>query len=116
MLLEDPLTEILLVRDRELGDVGYVQCRYRVSAWNTPLEVELEDVFVSASARGHGAGRQLLKFALDQARRRGCRTLGLTTNERNLEALALYQAFGFSSERERWDRGRQLWLDRPVDL
>jgi ribosomal protein S18 acetylase RimI-like enzyme len=113
-LLGDPLTEFLLLRD-ESGAIGYVQLRYRHSAWRSAPEAELEDLFVVAEARGRGAGRRLVEAAVAGAARRGCRSVGLNTNERNAGALALYRSAGFAAERARWEDGRQLWLERAIE-
>ena len=94
--------------------LGYVQCRYRDSAWSGGVDIELEDVFVAAAARGGGVGRALVEHVLADACRRGCRVAGLTTNERNAAALALYRRLGFAAGRPRWDGGRQLWLERRL--
>ena len=112
-LLQDSSTEFFLAR-RELATCGYVQCRYRYSAWSATLEAELEDVFVVRQARRHGVGSRLVEFAIVRARARGCRSIGLNTNERNADALALYERLGFRAERAQWDGGRQLWLEKPI--
>ncbi|NEQ77681.1 MAG: GNAT family N-acetyltransferase [Okeania sp. SIO2C9] len=110
LLLKDSGTEFFLGRDGQGTSLGYVQCRYRYSAWSSGLEAELEDVFVVREARLHGVGRQLVEFALTRASEKGCRLIGLNTNERNEAALALYQRLGFRSVRTLWG-ARQLWLD-----
>jgi len=71
-------------------------------------------VFVSRSSRGTGVGLLLLEAAIVQAQKRGCRFVGLNTNERNADALRLYARAGFSAARERWQGGRQLWLARAA--
>ncbi|MBM4257937.1 MAG: GNAT family N-acetyltransferase [Deltaproteobacteria bacterium] len=114
-LLQDTGVEFFVGCDDRGARLGYVQCRYRYSAWVSGLEAELEDVFVVPAARRRGVGRQLIEFALNRARENGCRSIGLNTNERKLEALALYRTFGFRSERPRWAGGRQLWLDRSLE-
>jgi len=114
-LLVDFDTEFLLACGAAGEALGYVQSRYRWSAWSSGLEAELEDVFVAEAARRDGVGRWLVLGAIERARARGCRALGLNTNERNEAALALYERLGFRSERARWDGGRQLWLDLALD-
>lgn len=53
-------------------------------------------MFVDESARGLGAGRQLLQAALDAARERpGVLVATLTVTEGNEAAIALYRSFGF---------------------
>lgn len=87
-----------------------MQGRYRDSAWTSALEAELEDVFVVRQARQQGVGLRLMELAMARGIARGCRSMGLKTNERNAGALAWYRKCGFGAERVRWDCGRQLWL------
>jgi ribosomal protein S18 acetylase RimI-like enzyme len=114
-LLQDAGTEFFLAWDAQQGAIGYVQARYRYSAWTSALEAELEDVFVVPEARRRGVGLRLVQFAIARANERGCRSMGLNTNERNEGALALYRRLGFRSERPRWQGGRQLWLNKPLE-
>lgn len=113
-LLADPSAEYLLAELPDGRPGGYVALRYRDSAWHQGEECEVEDVFVQPDARGTGLGRKLLEAALARAEARGCRAIGLTTNERNEAAVALYQALGLRAERPRWQGCRQLWLQRPL--
>ena len=113
-LVKDAGTEFFLALNAQQGAIGYVQARYRYSAWTSALDAELEDVFVVDEARRRGVGMQLVQFAIDRAIDRGCRSIGLNTNERNKGALALYRRLGFSSERSRWRGGRQLWLNKTL--
>jgi ribosomal protein S18 acetylase RimI-like enzyme len=115
ILLKDAGTEFFLALDALGAALGYVQARYRYSAWTSALEAELEDVFVVPEARRHGVGLRLLEFAMARAIDRGCRSIGLNTNERNTGALALYRKCGFVAKRARWDGGRQLWLLRSLE-
>jgi len=114
-LLSDLESEFLLAVGSAGEALGYVQSRFRWSAWNEGLEAELEDVFVAAAARRGGIGRWLVLGAIERARARGCRSIALNTNERNEPALALYGTLGFRAERGRWQGGRQLWLDLALD-
>jgi ribosomal protein S18 acetylase RimI-like enzyme len=113
-LLQDATTEFFLACNACGMPLGYVQARYRYSAWTTALEAELEDVFVIREARRRGVGLCLVAFAITRATARGCRTIGLNTNERNAGAVALYQRLGFETERTLWQGGRQLWLTKPL--
>jgi ribosomal protein S18 acetylase RimI-like enzyme len=115
MLLRDASAEFFLASTPTAAGVGYVQCRYRYSAWMLALEAELEDVFVVRKARRRGVGQQLVAFAIARATAKGCRSLGLSTNERNAEAVSLYQRLGFVAESARWQGGRQLWLQRTLE-
>lgn len=115
MLLKDAGTEFVLARDILGTALGYVQLRYRHSMWTSALQAELEDVFVVSEARRRGVGRRLVEFAIAHALARGCRAIGLNTNERNIGALALYRQCGFVAEHVRWEGGRQLWLVRTLE-
>jgi len=114
-LLADPDTQFALALAPGDRPLGYVQCRYRFSLWTGAPDVELEDVFVTPAARRCGVGVALIDFVLAEARRRGCRLACLATNERNRPALSLYERLGFSPARARWQGGRQLWLERPLE-
>ena len=113
-LLADPATEFLLAEGAAGAAVGYLQIRFRASLWYG-ADAEVEDLYVAGAARAAGVGRQLFAFAVERARARGCRHLGLTTNERNQAAQALYASFGLDARRARWDGGRQIWLDRDLE-
>lgn len=112
--LRDADADFVLACAPDGEPLGYVALRVRRSVWAGGFEGELEAVFVCGAARGCGLGRRLVVAALAHARTRGCGTVGLSTNERNEPALALYRALGFRAERPRWDGGRQLWLECPL--
>jgi ribosomal protein S18 acetylase RimI-like enzyme len=113
-LLVDPMTDFLLTLSRGGEPLGYVQLRYQYSLWVSGLIAQLEDVFVVSSSRRHGIGLQLVNAAAARASERLARFIWLNTNERNLDAVRLYTRAGFSSARERWQGGRQLWLERAL--
>ncbi|MGO9455177.1 MAG: GNAT family N-acetyltransferase [Candidatus Binataceae bacterium] len=113
-LLVDPGTEFFIARTPAGDAVGYIQCRYRYSAWTSGLDAELEDVFVSARARRRGIGKQLMEYALSRASEKQCRLVGLNTNERNEPARLLYEGLGFRADRDVWQAGRQLWLEKRL--
>jgi ribosomal protein S18 acetylase RimI-like enzyme len=113
-LLADPATDFLVAVSAQSGAVGYVQLRYHYSLWvNGPL-AQLEDLFVVSSFRRRGIGLELVQAAVMRASERAARFIWLNTNERNLDAVSLYTKAGFSSARERWQGGRQLWLERAL--
>ena len=72
-------------------------------------------MFVVREARQQGVGLKLMELATTRAIARGCRSMGLNTNERHTGALALYRKCGFVAKRVRWDGGRQLWLVRSLE-
>jgi ribosomal protein S18 acetylase RimI-like enzyme len=96
-------TEFLLGGD---PPAGVVQLRYRYGVWWDAEDCNLEDVFVSADARGSGLGRALVSFAIDRARERGCRRMELDTGADNAAAQGLYRSLGF--------RDNGLFMRRPI--
>jgi catechol 2,3-dioxygenase len=98
------------------GDaIGYTQTRFYASVWARGVESLLEDIFVLPSSRGRAVGRLLLRHALERARARGAKLLGLTTNERNKTAQLLYRSEGLAPQSTKiWENGREIrWV---VDL
>ena len=61
----------------------------------TGVRAWIEDVVVDDSARGHGVGDLLNRFALDLARSKGAKTVDLTSRPSREAANRLYQRIGF---------------------
>ena len=61
----------------------------------TGVRAWIEDVVVDESARGYGVGEALNRAALDDARRRGAKTVDLTSRPSRAAANRLYQRLGF---------------------
>ncbi len=55
----------------------------------------IEDVIVDEASRGRGVGEALTMAAIAEARRRGVRTVDLTSRPSRRAANALYQKLGF---------------------
>ena len=60
-----------------------------------PDHLWIENVAVSPRWQGRGFGRQLLQHAEAEARVRGLDELGLLTNERYLDNIAMYTRYGY---------------------
>ena len=60
----------------------------------------IEAVRTASQCRGQGVGKQMMEFALDQARRRGCLLAQLTTDKTRKDAHRFYQKLGFQSTHE----------------
>jgi len=110
-LLSDPSLEFTCAWFQSHA-VGYTQTRFFPSIWASGLEAHLEDLFVLPSVRGRAIGRSLLRHALQRARERGARLLGLTTNERNEAAQNLYRSEGLHPRAAPiWAEGREIrWV------
>ena len=65
--------------------------------------------------QGEGIGRDLLAFAEDEARRRGCAELRLLTNERMARNIALYARLGYVETDRREDEGfRRVFMAKRL--
>ncbi len=55
----------------------------------------VEGVRVAASVQRHGVGAALLQWGIDEARRRNCRLVELTTSNQRVDAKRFYERLGF---------------------
>lgn len=111
-LLADGRTEFLLAGD---PPAGVLQLRFRPSIWTGTDDAWLEDVFVEPGARGEGAGRALIEACVERALARGCRRIQLDVNERNDDALRLYDSLGFSASMStRFEGARNLYMTKRL--
>ena len=60
-------------------------------------EAELEPVVVLTRCRNRGVGTRLIEFLIDEARRRGARSLSVRPVARNAEAMACFRRAGFTT-------------------
>jgi GNAT superfamily N-acetyltransferase len=60
------------------------------SCWTEGDYCYLQDLFVTPSARGSGAGRALIEHVYAQAQELGCSRVYWLTHETNTDAMALY--------------------------
>lgn len=56
---------------------------------------QIEGVRVASEQRGRGVGQDMINWAIDQARTRGCRVVQLTTDRQRPDAIRFYQKIGF---------------------
>lgn len=71
------------------------------------LRAQIEAVRVRDDLRGQGLGHALLAWAIEEARRRGCALVQLTSDKRRTEAHRFYGRLGFTPSHE----GFKLRLD-----
>ncbi len=57
---------------------------------------QIEGVRIASGARGMGAGEELMRWAIVQARDNGCRVVQLTTDKSRPAAHAFYSKLGFA--------------------
>jgi GNAT superfamily N-acetyltransferase len=64
------------------------------------LRAQIEAVRVREDLRGQGLGHALLAWAIEEARRRGCALVQLTSDKRRPEAHRFYGRLGFTASHE----------------
>ena len=96
----DP-NQLLLVADRGGGVVGCLQITFipglsRRGMWRG----QIEGVRVARGERGSGVGGEMIQFAIEECRRRGCGIVQLTTDKARPDAHRFYAALGFVASHE----------------
>jgi len=59
------------------------------------LILQIENVRVDASARSGGVGREMIEWAIEEARGRGCALVQLMSNAERVRAHSFYERMGF---------------------
>jgi GNAT superfamily N-acetyltransferase len=96
----DPNNELIVVC-RETEIIGVMQMTFtpyltHQGSWRATIE----GVRTSSVVRGQGTGTQMIKWAIERAKERGCSLVQLTTDKQRAEALRFYQKLGFSATHE----------------
>ena len=91
----DPNNELIVVcLDNEV--IGSLQLTYIPSlSFQGGWRALIESVRVDASYRGQGVGRQLMQWAIDRGRARGCHLAQLSTHKSRIDAQRFYESLGF---------------------
>lgn len=103
----DPNNELIVAcLDGEI--VGVQQITFtpyiaRQGSWRATIE----GVRTAASVRGKGIGRQMISWAIERAKERGCRMVQLTSDKQREDALRFYGQLGFKATHE----GMKLQLE-----
>ncbi|RKN49627.1 GNAT family N-acetyltransferase [Micromonospora endolithica] len=91
----------LVVADADGEVVGCMQLTYIPGLSRHGAERQLiEAVRVRSDQRGRGLGREMIGWAVDRARERGCRLVQLTTDKSRLDAHRFYLGLGFVASHE----------------
>ena len=64
------------------------------------LRAQIEAVRVRADHRGRGLGAAMIGWAIEEARRRGCALVQLTTDKARADAHRFYEGLGFVASHE----------------
>ncbi|MCP2035416.1 GNAT superfamily N-acetyltransferase [Planomicrobium sp. HSC-17F08] len=96
----DPNNELIVAcLDDEI--VGVQQITFtphiaRQGSWRATIE----GVRTAASVRGKGIGRQMISWAIERTKERGCRMVQLTSDKQREDALRFYGQLGFEATHE----------------
>ncbi|MFF5181309.1 GNAT family N-acetyltransferase [Micromonospora sp. NPDC000316] len=96
----DPRNQLIVAE--QAGElVGCLQITYIPGLGRHGAERSLiEAVRVRSDRRGQGLGRELMAWAIDQARQRGCALVQLTTDKTRDDAHRFYLGLGFVASHE----------------
>jgi len=64
------------------------------------LRAQIEGVRVASGGRGRGLGRQMIEWAVAQARQAGCGLVQLTSDKQRPGAIRFYESLGFTATHE----------------
>jgi GNAT superfamily N-acetyltransferase len=92
---------LLIVADDHTDVVACMQITYVPGLGRHGAErSQIEAVRVRSDRRGHGIGVQLITWAIEQARQRGCALVQLTTDKSRTDAHRFYARLGFVASHE----------------
>lgn len=96
----DPNQEMFIV-EQDGAAVGTFQLTFipglmRKGMWRGLVE----SVHVSPEHRNKGIGKQMMRWAIERCRERGCGMLQLTSNKKRVDAHRFYRTLGFEQSHE----------------
>jgi GNAT superfamily N-acetyltransferase len=93
----NPRTLLAVAEDTGGEVVGTLQMTFIPGLSNQGAELALVSAVRIASAlRGQGLGEAMMAWAMDEARRRGCRHMELFTHASRVDAQRFYERLGFA--------------------
>jgi ribosomal protein S18 acetylase RimI-like enzyme len=92
---------MLIVAERDGAVIGAFHLTIiQYVAYRGGRVAQIENVIVDPAARGLGVGAAMMVWAIDEARRRGCFRVQLTSNKARTRAHRFYERLGFTSTHE----------------
>jgi GNAT superfamily N-acetyltransferase len=96
-MIDASQNEQLFVAERGGEVVGTFQVLFnRTLTGRGSLSMIIEAVQTRADMRGQGIGAQMIGYAIEEARRRDCRSVQLTSNMARVDAHRFYERLGFA--------------------
>ena len=103
----DPNNELIVVEWQQqlagMLQLTFIPYLSHMGSWRCMIEA----VRVASQLRGRGFGTRMFQWSIDQARKRGCAMVQLTSNKQRSDAIRFYRALGFVDSHE----GFKLYLD-----
>ena len=99
--IDDEPNQVFAVFKAEGIIIGCLQLSFipglsRQGAWRG----QIESVRISSERRGDGLGQQMINWAIDTCRERGCRIIQLTSDKAREDAAEFYLALSFVASHE----------------
>ncbi len=96
-LAANPRSLLAAAEDSDGMVVGTLQLTFIPGLSNQGAELSLiSAVRISSGLRGRGLGQQMMHWAMDEARRRGCRHMELFSHSSRVDAHRFYERLGFA--------------------
>nr|WP_113167078.1 GNAT family N-acetyltransferase [uncultured Rhizobium sp.] len=96
-MIDASQNEQLFVAERDGDVVGTFQILFnRTLTGRGSLSMIIEAVQTRPDMRGQGIGAQMIGYAIEEAKRRDCRLVQLTSNAARTDAHRFYERLGFS--------------------
>ena len=97
----DPAQLLIVTTDGDGAVAGTMQLTFIPGlARRGALRAQIEAVRVAAGHRGQGLGEAMFRWAIDEAARRGCGLVQLTSDKRRPGAHRFYERLGFTASHE----------------
>jgi GNAT superfamily N-acetyltransferase len=105
----DPNNELVVAIGGDRGVIGVLQLTFiPYLTYRGGWRALIEGVRVASSVRSSGIGGELIRWAIERARQRGCHLVQLTTDKARPDAIRFYEQLGFAASHE----GMKLHLSR----
>jgi len=100
-LIDADPAHLLMVGEQDGQIVGTFQLSFLPGlARRGALRAQVEAVRVAENQRGAGLGAAMMRWAIDEARRRGCALVQLTSDKVRADAHRFYAGLGFVASHE----------------
>lgn len=104
----DPNNELVVVDTTDQRVIGVLQLTFiPYITYRGGWRALIEGVRVAAEFRSGGVGKQMLSWAIQRARDRGCHLVQLTSDKARADAIRFYEKLGFVASHE----GMKLHLE-----